>query len=240
MFREMEWSVEGFLRLAIEEAASLPDGQRVSDRFWVALSTGRSDLPSAGTIGKHLGVVGASGRRFWAQANRHGARLRAIRSVEAGEREGPDAAGGGGGERVENSGDLLRSRRRQVKAILRLRGSQDRRYVPAGLPVARLRVPSLDDVCGLPVSVEQAVLVADAYRKLPRRSRYVLTVRLGLGVGVRSCRQTATPMGLSAERVVQLRGRALDVLRRAGCGGVKASPALSEGSVISLLRRLAR
>src|SRR6202035_5723220 len=36
--RPMEWSVEGFLRLAIEEAASLPDRQRVSDRYWVALS----------------------------------------------------------------------------------------------------------------------------------------------------------------------------------------------------------
>jgi DNA-directed RNA polymerase sigma subunit (sigma70/sigma32) len=101
-------------------------------------------------------------------------------------------------------------------------------------------MPTLDDVCGLPISVEQAALMADAYRKLPRRSRYVLTVRLGLGVGVRSCRQTATPLGISAEGVVQVRGRALDVLRSAGCGGVKASPAHSEDSAISLLRRLAR
>ena len=238
--RPMEWSVEGFLRLAIEEAASLPDRQRVSDRYWVALSTGRSDLPSAGTIGKLLGAVGASERRFWAQAHRHGARLQAIRSVQAGEREHSNRVGGRGEEPAENGGDVLRSRRRQVKAILRLRGCQERRYVPAGLLVARLRVPARDDVCGLPVSVEQAALVADAYRKLPRRSRYVLTVRLGLGVGVRSCREVAMPLGLSAERVVQLRGRALDVLRRAGCGGMKVSPAFSEGSVISLLRRLAR
>ncbi len=55
----------------------------------------------------------------------------------------------------------------------------------------------------------------DAYAELPRRSRYVLTVRLGLGRKSLTLTQAGEPLSLSLDRVRQLQVRATNELCRA-------------------------
>jgi hypothetical protein len=75
------------------------------------------------------------------------------------------------------------------QAALRLEGKTQPRnrnadpYLPEGLPVAELRAP---DGQALPLDGDQVVRMLEEWGRLARRSRYVLTVRLGLG-GVEPC-----------------------------------------------------
>lgn len=73
-------------------------------------------------------------------------------------------------------------------------------YMPAGLPVAEMAAV-IDTSAALPLTVEQALRVRDAYAQLAARSRYVLTVRLGLGTEAWPLRKAAEPLGLHLSRI---------------------------------------
>lgn len=113
-------------------------------------------------------------------------------------------------------------------------------YLPTGLPVAELRDPT--DV-RLPLRPEQARRVVDAYGKLARRSRYVLTVRLGLGVEELTLKAAGLPLSLSLDRVRQLQLHALDALAEAAAGEGRDRPepgSLRDGVVGTLVRLTVR
>lgn len=82
-------------------------------------------------------------------------------------------------------------------------------YLHDDLPVAVLSE-------GLPVagksglSAEEAQRVRDCYESMPRRTRYVLTVRLALGVPKQTLRQAAEPLALHLTRIQQLQLYAQD------------------------------
>ena len=57
----------------------------------------------------------------------------------------------------------------------------------------------------------------------PRRTRYVLTVRLGLGVPRRTLRDAAEPLALHLTRVQQLQLYAQDALVQAAADGRRAT-----------------
>ncbi len=110
--------------------------------------------------------------------------------------------------------------------------------LPDGLPIAELA--PLHAV-GLPLSDEQIARVREAWLSLPRRSRYVLTVRLGLGTEARTLASAAKPLGLHLSRIRQLHVLALDSLAQAAAGDERGRPdptTLSEG-VEATLRALA-
>ena len=90
-----------------------------------------------------------------------------------------------------------------------------------GLPIAELA--PLHAV-GLPLSDEQIAPVHEAWLSPPRRSRYVVTVRLGLGTEARTLAATAKPLGLHLSRVRQLHVLALDSLAQAAAGGERGRP----------------
>jgi hypothetical protein len=94
------------------------------------------------------------------------------------------------------------------------------RYLPEGLPVAELREPK----GRLPLTPEQVERMVGTYRGLPRRSRYVLTARLGLGTETQTLKQAAKPLALHLSRVQQLQVLALDALCQAAAGDGRARP----------------
>ena len=92
--------------------------------------------------------------------------------------------------------------------------------LPEGLPVAGLADPS----GSLPLSPEQAQRMVAAYRLMPRRSRYVLTGRLGLGVSPQPLKAVARPLTLHLSRIAQLQSIAFDALCRAAAGDGRGRP----------------
>lgn len=81
--------------------------------------------------------------------------------------------------------------------------------LPPGLPMASLR-DGKDD--GGPLGSGQLVKLREAYSGLPRRSRYVLTVRLGLGVQAMSLKRAGTPLALSISRIQQIQLQTVELL----------------------------
>lgn len=101
---------------------------------------------------------------------------------------------------------------------------------PDGLPIATL----VDDLPQqLPVPSEQAAAIRDAYNALPPRTRYILTVRLGLGgAETRTLRETAKPLSLYLARI--------RVLQHDTVGDLAASAGTtSRTDVVETLRALA-
>lgn len=95
-------------------------------------------------------------------------------------------------------------------------------YLPEGLPVAELADPSGRT---LPLEGEQLARMLEEWGRLARRSRYVLTVRLGLGgVEPMSLRVAAEPLALHLNRIRQLQLDALGALTRAAAGGCRGKP----------------
>jgi hypothetical protein len=94
-------------------------------------------------------------------------------------------------------------------------------YVSDGLPVAEL-APA--DPSGLPLDGDQVDRVRAAYAALPRRSRYVLTVRLGLGVEPVTLKAAAKPLALHLDRIRQLQVLSVDALARAAAGEGRSRP----------------
>jgi DNA-directed RNA polymerase sigma subunit (sigma70/sigma32) len=110
--------------------------------------------------------------------------------------------------------------------------------LPEGLPVAELLTLS-DETEDLPLAAGQLSRLRTAYEELPRRTRHVLTVRLGLGWAEQlSLKAAGEPLGLSLDRVRQLQILGLDALVAAvSAGRVEAR---TREAVIAALRLLAR
>jgi hypothetical protein len=108
-------------------------------------------------------------------------------------------------------------------------------FLPEGLPIASLA--AADDPASLPLADEQVIRLRDAYDNLPRRSRYVLTVRLGLGVPARTLKAAAEPLALSLDRIRQLQLASTDALAEAVAGDDPVTEA-RRGAVVETLRRL--
>lgn len=108
-------------------------------------------------------------------------------------------------------------------------------YLPDDLPVAALDgekgVVSYGEAC---LSAEEAARVRECYEAMPRRTRYILTVRLGLGTPKQTLRDAAEPLALHLTRIQQLQLYAQDALLQAAAEGRRATrpglrAAVSEG-----------
>lgn len=127
-------------------------------------------------------------------------------------------------------------RRLTTKNNIVRKGHEPDAWLPAGLPMAALRD---DDPTGLVLAPEQVIKLRDAYGRLARRSRYVLTVRLGLAQEPLTLKRGAEPLGLSLDRVRQLQVTALDALTDAvACNEAEERGPLRE-AVTDALRALA-
>jgi hypothetical protein len=98
-------------------------------------------------------------------------------------------------------------------------------YLPEGLPVAELTAEISADV-ELPLGREETERVRATYEGFSTRTRYVLTVRLGLGAPEQTCRRAAEPLELHPTRVRQLQVYALDALALAVEGRKTERPGL--------------
>lgn len=99
-------------------------------------------------------------------------------------------------------------------------------YLPDGLPVAELRDPA---GVTLPLTDEQLAGVLKEWGTLACRSRYVLTVRLGLGGTQKlTLREAAEPLALSLDRIRQLQLSAIGGLTRAAARGRRERPTPAE------------
>jgi len=114
------------------------------------------------------------------------------------------------------------------QVALRLEGKiqphnrNDDQHLPEGVPVAELREP---DGQSLPLTDEQLRRMLEEWNKLAKRSRYVLTVRLGLGGADQlTLRAAAETLALSLHRIRQLQLAAIGALSRAAAGGRREKP----------------
>jgi hypothetical protein len=108
-------------------------------------------------------------------------------------------------------------------------------YLPDDLPVAVLAAEMPD---GSLLSEQEARRARETYNSFPRRTRYVLTVRLGLGVPEQTLREAAEPLALHLSRIKQLQVYALDALLHAASDGhTKTRPGLRV-AVIEGLRQM--
>lgn len=89
-------------------------------------------------------------------------------------------------------------------------------YLPDDLPVAVLADTPPE---GLALSEQEAKRVRETYEAMPRRTRYILTVRLGLGVPRQTLRDAADPLALHLTRIQQLQLYAQDALLQAAAEG---------------------
>ncbi len=108
-------------------------------------------------------------------------------------------------------------------------------YLPDDLPVAALATQLPD---GLPLTQDEATRVREAYEAFPRRTRYILTVRLGLGVPKQTLTEAAEPLVLHFGRVKTLQVYAQDALFQAASGGHKKIRPGLRVAVIEGLRRM--
>lgn len=85
-------------------------------------------------------------------------------------------------------------------------------FLPDGLPIAELpgRRP---DGCGF--DNDRYGLLRQAWQELPRRSRYILTARLGLGTEKLTLKDTAAPLALTFTWICELQTAALQSLAEA-------------------------
>lgn len=89
-------------------------------------------------------------------------------------------------------------------------------YLPDDLPVAVLADTPPER---LALSEQEAKRVRETYEAMPRRTRYILTVRLGLGVPKQTLRDAAEPLALHLTRIQQLQLYAQDALLQATAEG---------------------
>lgn len=114
--------------------------------------------------------------------------------------------------------------------------SADDPHLPDDLPVAELAV---ELPAGLALSVEEAERVRECYEAMPRRTRHVLTVRLGLGgESKRILRDVGEALGVHLSRIQQLQVYALDALVES-VGEPKHARAGLRADVIEGLRQMA-
>jgi Homing endonuclease associated repeat len=108
--------------------------------------------------------------------------------------------------------------------------------LPPGLPMASLR-DGKDD--GGPLGSGQLVKLREAYSGLPRRLRYVLTVRLGLGVQAMSLKRAGTPLALSISRIQQIQLQTVELLVDAVATGADDARGPLRAAIETALARLA-
>jgi DNA-directed RNA polymerase sigma subunit (sigma70/sigma32) len=74
---------------------------------------------------------------------------------------------------------------------------------------------------------------------MPRRTRYILTVRFGLGIEKQTLRAAAEPIALHLSRIQQLQIYALDALLHAASDGRKVTRPGLRSDIIEALRMMA-
>lgn len=111
--------------------------------------------------------------------------------------------------------------------------------LPADLPVCEL---AHLHVAGLPLENEQVKRLRAAWAELPRRSRYILTSRLGLGVKPLTLKETGQPLGSSDSHISRLHLVTLAALaaNAAGDRRDRPEPETLHEPVVETLRALAR
>jgi hypothetical protein len=109
-------------------------------------------------------------------------------------------------------------------------------YLPEGLTVAELADTDPRD---LPLTAEETRRLRAAWTALPKRSRYVLTHQLGMGVEPASLRQTAEPIGMHLASIRNIQLRAIDALAGATAGPGEHDMNAYRESVEAVLRALA-
>jgi hypothetical protein len=133
----------------------------------------------------------------------------------------------------------------RLEARSQVFNGNDDAYLPDDLPVALLsgaeEAGSYSGLpVGLPLSAQEAVRVRDCYEAMPRRTRYVLTVRLGLGVPKQRLRDAADPLALHLTRIHQLQLYALDALLHAASDGRRVTRPGLRSDIIEALRRMSQ
>lgn len=108
-------------------------------------------------------------------------------------------------------------------------------YLPDDLPITELETELIGEL-DMPLTVDEAWRVCETYASFPRRTRYVLTVRLGLGVPKQTLRDAADPLALHLTRIHQLQLFALDALVQTAANGRKATRPGLRAAVIDGLR----
>jgi hypothetical protein len=88
------------------------------------------------------------------------------------------------------------------------------------------------------LSGEEIQRIRETYQSFPRRTRYVLTVRLGLGVPKQTLHETAEPLALHLSRVGQLQLYAQDALVQAASNGRTNTRRGFRPAVIEALRAM--
>jgi len=112
-------------------------------------------------------------------------------------------------------------------------------HLPDDLPVAGLRDVGAVEQGNVPLSEAEAEAVRETYEAFPKRTRYVLTVRLGLAdESKRTLREVGDGLGLHLSRIQQLQLYAQDALVEA-VGEPKHARAGLRADVIETLRTLA-
>jgi hypothetical protein len=132
--------------------------------------------------------------------------------------------------------DAIAHRLARRERVFFAKDADDEARLPEDVPVAALGAAGS---ASAPLSVEEAEAVREAYEAFPRRTRHVLTVRLGLGgERKRILREVADALGLHLSRVQQLQVYATDLLVEA-VGEPKHARAGLRADVIEGLRQMA-
>jgi hypothetical protein len=132
--------------------------------------------------------------------------------------------------------DAIAHRLARRERVFFNRDADDEAPLPEDLPVAALR--EAEAGCP-PLGIDEADAVREAYEAFPRRTKYVLTVRLGLGgERKRILREIGDALGLHLSRVQQLQVYATDLLVEA-VGEPKHARAGLRADVLESLRLMA-
>ena len=132
--------------------------------------------------------------------------------------------------------DAIAHRLARRERVFFAEDAEDEAGLPEDLPVAKLGPAQ---AATPPLSADEAEAVREAYEAFPRRTRYVLTVRLGLGGEPKGIlREVADALGLHLSRVQQLQAYATDLLVEA-VGEPKHARAGLRADVIESLRLMA-
>jgi hypothetical protein len=108
-------------------------------------------------------------------------------------------------------------------------------YLPDYLPIAELQE---DATVAAPLTPVELQHVRECYEAMPRRTRYVLTARLGLAGEKLTLRETAEPLALHVSRIQQLQLYALDALLHAASEGRKKPRHGLRKDIVIALQRL--
>jgi len=104
-------------------------------------------------------------------------------------------------------------------------------FIPEGLPMAQLGESSTER---LPLTTDAADRLRRAYERLPRRSRYVLTTRLALGVDQLPLKEVAKPLAIHFARVHQIEKESVAALTLAAFDETEATDAMRDTVVLAL------